>query len=70
MPVEGIPGSQHNAWYHESVDYVLSKGIMQGYGDGTFRPDETATRAQVVTLLYRIAGEPAVVIPRSCPSPT
>ena len=48
------------AWYHESVDYVLSKGIMQGYGDGTFRPDETATRAQVVTLLYRIAGEPAV----------
>lgn len=47
------------AWYHESVDYVLSKGIMQGYGDGTFRPDETATRAQVVTLLYRIAGEPA-----------
>lgn len=48
------------AWYHEPVDYVLSKGIMQGYGDGTFRPDETATRAQVVTLLYRIAGEPAV----------
>ena len=48
------------AWYHESVDYVLSKGIMQGYGDGTFRPDETATRAQMVTLLYRIAGEPAV----------
>lgn len=42
------------------MDYVLSKGIMQGYGDGTFRPDETATRAQVVTLLYRIAGEPAV----------
>ena len=33
---------------------------MQGYGDGTFRPDETATRAQMVTLLYRIAGEPAV----------
>ena len=48
------------AWYHESVDYVLSNGIMQGCGDGTFRPDETATRAQVVTLLYRIAGEPAV----------
>ena len=48
------------AWYHESVDYVLSKGIMQGNGDGTFRPNETGTRAQMVTLLYGLAGRPAV----------
>ena len=43
-----------------AVESLRLMGVLDGYGDGTFRPDETATRAQVVTLLYRIAGEPAV----------
>ena len=43
-----------------AVETLRLMGVLDGYGDGTFRPDETATRAQMVTLLYRIAGEPAV----------
>ena len=52
-----VPGSN---WAAPYVNLAYEEGLVSGYGDGTFRPDETATRAQVVTLLYRIAGEPAV----------
>ena len=43
------------AWYHESVDYVLSNGIMQGYGDGTFAPEKEITREEFVSLLANFA---------------
>lgn len=49
-----------DAWYREAVDYVCVRGIMNGVGDGGFAPDETATRAMLVTMLYRLAGEPRV----------
>lgn len=47
-------------WYHESVDFAVRNGIMQGVGNGLFRPNGTLTRGQLVTILYRMAGEPAV----------
>ena len=47
-----------DAWYHESLDYVLAAGLMKGIGDDTFDPDGLVTRAMVVTVLYRIEGEP------------
>ena len=47
-------------WYHEGVDFVLKNGIMQGMGDGLFQPNGTLTRGQLVTTLYRMAGEPEV----------
>ena len=45
-------------WYHESVDYVLRTGLMNGMGNGKFAPNGTVTRAMMVTVLYRMAGEP------------
>ena len=33
---------------------------MKGYEDGRFGPNDNTTRAQIVTILYRQAGEPAV----------
>ncbi len=48
------------AWYHLSIDYVLEKGLMQGYGDGYFRPDDRISRAMVVQVLYNLEGRPAV----------
>ena len=47
-----------NAWYHESTDYVISNGLMNGVGESLFNPNGTLTRAMLVTVLYRIAGEP------------
>ena len=48
------------AWYHEAVDYALSNGLMNGVGDGRFDPAGTTTRAMIVTILYRLEGEPSV----------
>ena len=48
------------AWYHESVDVVLSTGLMNGVGNEKFAPNNQMTRAMVVTVLYRLAGEPKV----------
>ena len=39
-------------WYHLSVDYVTAKGIMQGEGNKTFKPEVTLTRAELATILY------------------
>ena len=49
-----------NAWYAEAVSYVQDKGIMTGTSDATFTPQGTMTRAMLVTVLYRVAGTPAV----------
>ena len=47
-------------WYAEAAEYVLEQGIMNGTGNGRFSPKDTFTRAQLATVLYRIAGEPTV----------
>ena len=45
-------------WYHRYVDYAIENGLMGDAGDGTFSPDRTLTRAQVITVLWRLEGEP------------
>lgn len=47
-------------WYHEGVDYMVANGIMNGMTDTTFVPNGNLTRGQLVTMLYRIEGEPKV----------
>ncbi len=47
------------SWYHDSVDWVLECGIMNGTGGDKFSPTGTTTRAMVVTMLQRFAGENA-----------
>ena len=49
-----------DAWYHEAVDYVYENGWMSGSDLLTFSPDQNAIRADAITALYRIAGEPDV----------
>ena len=49
-----------NAWYHDAVDYVVANGIMEGVAEGIFDPNGTTTRAQLVTVLYRLEGTPEV----------
>ena len=47
-------------WYHDAVDYVVSRGLMNGISATHFDPEGLSTRAHVVTVLYRMAGSPAV----------
>lgn len=43
-------------WYHDALDYVVSKGWMHGISDTEFAPMDTLDRASMVTVLYRISG--------------
>ena len=47
-----------DAWYYDAVDWAQENGIMDGVSDGVFNPDGSMTRAMLVTILYRLAGEP------------
>lgn len=47
-------------WFYDAVMYAYSNGIMNGLDTNVFGPNETTTRAMLVTMLYRAAGEPAV----------
>ena len=47
-------------WFYEDVLYVYNQGLMEGTGADTFSPDAAVTRGQVVTILWRMAGSPAV----------
>lgn len=47
-------------WYHEGVDFVLNTGLMVGMDKNLFAPNAQMTRGQLVTVLYRLTGEPAV----------
>ena len=44
------------AWYTKAVVWANQKGVMLGYPDGSFRPDDPITREQLVTVLYRYTG--------------
>lgn len=49
-----------DAWYADAVQYVYDNGLMNGMSKTTFEPQTTTSRAMIVTILYRLAGEPAV----------
>ncbi len=46
-------------WYYEAVEYVCSNNLMQGVSGGEFAPEMNITRGMIVTILYRLEGEPA-----------
>lgn len=56
-PIKYIDVSD-SSWYALSVEYVSSRGIMNGTGDERFSPKMPLSRAMIWTMLYRLAGEP------------
>ena len=44
------------AWYYEPMAKMINAGFIQGYEDGTLRPDETVTRAEAVAVINRMTG--------------
>ena len=47
------------AWYENAVNYAVSTGLMAGYENGSFGPNDPITREQLVVVLWRHAGSPA-----------
>ena len=51
-----VPAGQ---WYTSAVIWANSQGIVGGYGNGKFGPDDDITREQLAVMLWRYSGSPA-----------
>ena len=76
---EGKPAAQSgksfsdvaaDAYYADAVKWAVSKEITDGTSDTTFSPNDTCTRSQIVTFLYRDAQSEPVYVPVSCTQTT
>ena len=55
-------------WQQEPVSWMSHTGVTTGTSPTTFAPEDTLTRAQLVTFLFRYQGEPEVTVNASTPS--
>ena len=55
----GFSDVPSSAWYAKAVTWASKKGVVSGYSNGTFGPNNKLTREQMVTILYNVAGRPA-----------
>ena len=54
------------SWYFNAVNYAVNNNILSGLNETTFGPNDKLTRGMMVTILYRMEGNPAV--PSSAPT--
>ena len=47
-------------WFYEDVLYVFKAGLMNGTDPDKFSPEDSTTRGMIVTILYRLEGQPKV----------
>ena len=47
-------------WFYDDVVFAYENGLFSGTSDTTFSPNTSMTRAMLVTVLYRLEGQPAV----------
>ena len=62
-PSKAFADLNTDRWYHEYTDYVITRELMNGMDETHFAPEGNLTRGQLVTTLYRLAGEPEVAEP-------
>ena len=60
-PIWPFADAAPTAWYHDGVHYCLENGLMRGVSGGKFLPDGITTRAQLVTILWRLEGGPEAI---------
>lgn len=56
FPFADVPAG---SWYYGAAAYAYNNGLFAGTTATTFAPDMTMTRAMLVSVLWRLAGEPA-----------
>ena len=60
VTVDSFADVKPDDWFYDSVKAIVEQGLMNGTGETTFAPTMTTSRAMIVTILYRLAGEPAM----------
>ena len=59
-PTEPFVDVNEGDWFYDAVVYAYQNELMDGVGGNRFAPNSETTRAQLVTILYRLEGQPAV----------
>lgn len=57
---QGFDDVPKNSWFEEAVNWAVSNGITDGVDNLHFAPTSSCTRAQMVTMLWRLEGKPTV----------
>jgi len=52
-----------DAWYFHAVAYLQNRGVIQGFPDGTLRPDETITNAEFAALAVKFFNLETIITP-------
>ena len=58
-PMTAFTDLDKSSWYHDGVHWAIENGVMNGVGNDRFEPSGTTSRGMIVTMLYRMEGEPA-----------
>lgn len=57
-----IDAPEPTSWAHSGIDFGVRNGYINGTSGNTVSPYKTMTRAELVTVLYRMAGSPQVTV--------
>ena len=52
-----FPDVSENHWASSQIDELSDKGVIVGYPDGTFKPDDNVTRAEFASMAIRALGQ-------------
>ena len=66
----GFTDNTADAWYYDAINRCAAAGILNGYADGTVRPNETISRARAMVMLARALGIEAAGTSRTGPAAT
>ena len=58
-PLHRFTDLNADAWYYPYVTEMVARSLMNGMSETSFGPDLNVTRAMLVTILYRVEGQPA-----------
>ncbi|MDO5331252.1 MAG: S-layer homology domain-containing protein [Bacillota bacterium] len=47
-------------WYHDGIHYCVENGLINGFPGNVFKPNGNITRAQLLTIMWRLADKPVV----------
>lgn len=61
----GFSDVSDSAYYADAVKWAVDRSITNGMGDGTFGVNNTVTRAQAVTFLWRYKGQPSPTVEKN-----
>lgn len=57
VPVMAYPDVDESYWAYPQINLLTEKGVIVGYPDGTFKPDDNVTRAEFAAMSIRALGQ-------------